>query len=274
MPTHNRCGLLRRAVDSVLSQTCGDFELIVVDDASTDDTPAYLSSLAKTESRVRVLSNDRPSGACVSRNRAILASRGEFVTGLDDDDLFKPDHLDSLWGGYVRHAAEGSVGAVFARIITRTMTGDALSRSQRLSVTFADLTRKNVVGNQVYGPKEIFLRAGLFDEKLPAWQDYDMWMRIAKIVKVLQCTGKATYVQDESHDLGRTTAKSASVIEEAYLRCSNKHLSSGASRSDRLRLRLNYHSYPQVPLVAKELLEYMSAGIFIKPLYHYIKKKL
>src|SRR5690606_27836296 len=91
IPTYNRCHLLQRAVDSVLSQTHTDLEIIIVDDGSTDGTHDWLAQLAQQEPRVRYILKPENSGACVSRNIAIEQARGEFVTGLDDDDHFAPD---------------------------------------------------------------------------------------------------------------------------------------------------------------------------------------
>jgi len=90
MPTHNRLELLQRAVVSVFAQTMQNFELIIVDDASSDDTFDYLQKLAEQDSRVTVLRNEVSQGACVARNRAIELAKGKFVTGLDDDDEFLP----------------------------------------------------------------------------------------------------------------------------------------------------------------------------------------
>lgn len=94
IPTHNRCALVARAIDSVLSATPdGDLQVIVVDDASTDDTLAVLHEKYGRDARVRVLplaSNAGPSGA---RNRGLAEASGDFVLFLDSDDTLLPDAL-------------------------------------------------------------------------------------------------------------------------------------------------------------------------------------
>lgn len=94
IPTYNRSSFIRRAINSVRQQTWTDYELIVVDDGSTDDTPAILQSIKKTESRLRVVDNARgrhgPAGA---RNAGLAVARGEWVAFLDSDDEWKPEKL-------------------------------------------------------------------------------------------------------------------------------------------------------------------------------------
>src|SRR3954466_15167188 len=90
IPTRNRRALVERAIKAVLEQDYRELEVIVVDDASTDDTPAFLKAAAAADSRLTFFANDRPSGAPAARNRAIAAAKGAFVTGLDDDDYFEP----------------------------------------------------------------------------------------------------------------------------------------------------------------------------------------
>ncbi len=92
LPTYNRAHLLSRAVESVFAQTDGDWELIVVDDGSTDNTAALLNDLESRD--VRVHGVNRPhSGLALSRNAGIAASSGNYVTFLDSDDAYAPDHL-------------------------------------------------------------------------------------------------------------------------------------------------------------------------------------
>ena len=91
IPTYNRAALLPRAVGSVLAQTYADFELLIVDDCSTDDTPAVIAGF--TDSRVRSLRQDTNRGRSAARNTGIGAARGEFLAFLDSDDEFTPTSL-------------------------------------------------------------------------------------------------------------------------------------------------------------------------------------
>lgn len=96
IPTHNRREKLERALSSVLGQTYENYEILVCDDGSTDGTCEWISKLTQTNQKIRYLRNPAPRGACSARNLGIFAARGEFITGLDDDDEFTPDRLEHL----------------------------------------------------------------------------------------------------------------------------------------------------------------------------------
>src|SRR5690606_27763972 len=94
IPTYNRVELLKRAVDSVRNQTYKNLEIIIVDDCSKDSTHEYLAEISKKDSRIKYFIKEKNSGACVSRNIAIKNAKGDFITGLDDDDYFTLDRVE------------------------------------------------------------------------------------------------------------------------------------------------------------------------------------
>ena len=168
IPTYQRANLVARAIRSVLSQTVQDLEVIVVDDASTDDTKAAVAAVGDT--RVRYLRHEKNKGLPASRNTGIQAARGEYIAFLDDDDEWREDKLEkqllviksydavlsgSLWNGRPR------------RIHNRpTVSLDDLRRGSFASPTL--LARASV------------LRDVLFDESLRQGEDWDAFIRIAQ----------------------------------------------------------------------------------------------
>ena len=97
LPVHNAERYLRECIDSVLAQTLREIEVLCVDDASTDGSPAILAEYAKRDSRVKVLTNSVNLKADASRNRAIEVARGDFIYFIDSDDLLtEPDMFASL----------------------------------------------------------------------------------------------------------------------------------------------------------------------------------
>lgn len=175
LPTRNRAALLGRAIDSVLRQDYTDLELIVVDDASMDATPVVLEAAARRDSRVRVLRRDRVGGPAAARNMAIRSARGEFITGLDDDDRMLPGRVGALLAAY---RDEYSLVCSPAWI-----HGGPWARPQfpgAMVVTLDALLCSNEIGNQVLTRTARIVAAGLFDEALAAWEDYDLWTRLVQ----------------------------------------------------------------------------------------------
>jgi glycosyltransferase involved in cell wall biosynthesis len=175
LPTHNRAALLHGAIASVLAQQYRNLELIVVDDASTDGTAAVLAAAAAADPRVRALQRDHAGGPAAARNLAIRAARGDFITGLDDDDRMLPGRVGTLLAAY---RDDYSLVCSPAWI-----QGPRWARPQFSGgkvITLDDLLCRNEVGNQVLTRTARLLEIGLFDERLAAWEDYDLWTRLVQ----------------------------------------------------------------------------------------------
>jgi glycosyltransferase involved in cell wall biosynthesis len=124
LPTFNRSALLRRSIEGVLRQTFGDFELIVVDDHSSDDTPKVLLDI--TDPRVRVLRHERRLGASAARNWAVREARGTYVCFHDDDDEWLPQKLALQVEAYSREQDPDRV-----LLYTQVIVDDGISSNVR-----------------------------------------------------------------------------------------------------------------------------------------------
>lgn len=109
MPVHNTAGYLMETIGSILAQTEKDFELICVDDASTDDSLAILQKLAAGDDRIRVLHTEEAQGPGPARNLGLAQAQGKFVIFLDSDDLFMPDLFASLYTALEQSGADLAV---------------------------------------------------------------------------------------------------------------------------------------------------------------------
>lgn len=176
IPTFNRNGMLKDAVDSVLEQDYGNTELIVVDDGSTDTTIQMLSAY---QDRLRLLRQEN-RGVSAARNAGIRAAAGTLIALLDSDDLWLPgklraqvDYFDAhpealicqteeIW---IRNGVRVNPGKRH-----RKEAGDIFERSLELCL---------VSPSAVMMRKSLLDEVGLFDERLPACEDYDLWLRIA-----------------------------------------------------------------------------------------------
>lgn len=173
MPTCNRLALMKRAINSVLAQTHEDWELIVVDDGSTDGTWDYLQALS--DPRITALRNETSLGACASRNRAISVATGEWVTGIDDDDEFTTDRLTRLLAVY-----DDRYSFVCSGFYWVTESGSKHTLCSDKNITLSDQLHVNHATNQVLVKKERMLAIGGFDESFVALQDYDCFTRLIK----------------------------------------------------------------------------------------------
>ncbi|MGP5551142.1 glycosyltransferase family 2 protein [Psychrobacter namhaensis] len=225
MPTYNRVALLQRAVESVLSQDYSNIELIVVDDNSTDGTHQYLAEMAEKDSRFRYFINEKNSGACVSRNKAIFAANGEYITGLDDDDYFLHNHISS----YIKtwNNSRNQFIALYANAYVKVDDTSKIDKYKIRKVKYCsnkDLLSGNWIGNQIF-TKTVFLKdIGGFDPAFSAWQDLDCWYRLLnqnrKKAKLSQHYG---YVVDKSHPHERISSKKIENIYKTYTLFSKKH---------------------------------------------------
>lgn len=180
IPTHNRASLLQRAVDSVLSQSYGNLELIVVDDASSDDTPSVVAS--HDDDRVRYLSHAECRGGSAARNTGIRAGRGEFVGFLDDDDAW----LSGKLARQVQAVGEADLTpapVVYTGLAYLDAAGQHIRtvRPQKQGQILPDLLYGNYVGSAsaVLAPRDAVVECGGFDERLQSCQDWDLWIRLA-----------------------------------------------------------------------------------------------
>jgi glycosyltransferase involved in cell wall biosynthesis len=185
IPTCNRAQFLRSAIESVRKQTFQDFEIIVVDDASNDETPETVRSFA--DGRVRYLRRESKRGQGATRNDGIREARGEYIALLDDDDEWLPTKLQKQVA--LLSALPNEVGLIY----TGFFRIDASSKRVLSEVTptergkvFHALGRGNWIGtcSTVLLRRSCFDKAGLFDEDLASGADYDMWLRIAKEFEV------------------------------------------------------------------------------------------
>lgn len=93
-PNYNCGRFIAQTIESVLAQTYTNWEMLIVDDCSTDDSVQIAQNYAAKDSRIKVIQNEKNSGAAISRNKAIELAQGEFIAFLDSDDLWMPDKLE------------------------------------------------------------------------------------------------------------------------------------------------------------------------------------
>jgi glycosyltransferase involved in cell wall biosynthesis len=204
LPTHNRRQLLERAVESVLGQTYSNIELVVVNDGSTDDTSIFLDERCKSDHRILSLANKLPLGASQSRNIAVKAAKGIFISGLDDDDEFTPDRIAQFVNYWDALSTPSSRPVcLFSQSLFVGNGNPHQTQDRKDRVQFLDLFNHNYIGNQVFCMRDDLIAAGLFDENLNAWEDLDLFMRLLKDFGEARLVNASTYVCDVSTNRDR-----------------------------------------------------------------------
>jgi glycosyltransferase involved in cell wall biosynthesis len=177
IPTYNRAAWVKEAAASVLAQTLRDYELLVVDDGSTDATLETLVSLGR---RVKVLRSTWRRGVSAARNLGVAAARGEWLAFLDSDDLWLPDKL-ARQVEYMRAHPDLSIcqtDEVWIRNGVR-VNPPRTHRKVAGDIFLISLERCMVSPSAVMLHRRLFEALGGFDETLPAGEDYDLWLRTA-----------------------------------------------------------------------------------------------
>ncbi|MFH1641175.1 MAG: glycosyltransferase [Candidatus Omnitrophota bacterium] len=177
IPSYNRSKMLRRAIQSVLNQTYPDFELIVVDDASDDDTEGTVRGLQ--DKRIRYIRHEKNRGGSAARNTGIRGASGEYIAFLDSDDEWVPEKLEKQITRIKPSAP--SVGFVFTGFIAISdKSGKIFNRvipQKTPNVYNRPLTAN---GSSILVKRECFEKVGLFDETLGSCQDWDMAIRLSR----------------------------------------------------------------------------------------------
>ena len=178
IPTYNYANFIREALDSVFNQTFQDFEIIVVDDGSTDDTKAIIESYGD---RVIYISQ-KNQGPAIARNTGIMSSRGTYIAFLDADDLWYPDKLEKQIALFKANPKLGMVLADNALFDDEGIYKNYVGKKAYLfdgDLVTNIFLRSGVVTPTVIVKREAFDKVGLFEEGLFIAEDDNMWIRIA-----------------------------------------------------------------------------------------------
>lgn len=176
IPTYNRGRVIKEAIDSVLAQDYTEFELIVVDDGSTDHTSDVLDSYRNV---IKVLSQ-KNKGVSAARNRGIAEASGKFIAFLDSDDLWLPQKL-STQVEFFNKTPDALICQTEEVWIRNGLRVNPKKRHKKPSGMIFKLSLELclVSPSAVMIKRSLFDRVGEFDETLPACEDYDLWLRIS-----------------------------------------------------------------------------------------------
>lgn len=211
--TQNRAELLPRAIDSVAVQSYENMEIVIVDDGSTDRTPAVIEEYQERIA-IKYIRLDKSVGAPRARNRGIKEASGVFVAGLDDDDKWHKDRIKDLV-----KAHSDSYACVTSDTVMVYPKGEAIWQKKKL-IDLNTLLYTNQVGNQVLVRRDRVIEVGGFDPDLDAAQDYDLWVRLCDAYGAIRNVQKPLQTIYMDREKGRITGTSSF---RGYLQFYNKH---------------------------------------------------
>lgn len=184
LPTYNRASLITRAIGSVLDQTWQDFELIIVDDGSTDDTEKTVAGF--TDDRIRYVRLAQNGGPSMARNRGIELAKGEYIAFQDSDDEWMSDKLEKQME--LMLGSTGELGLVYCRMERNYKNGARQiypsvekAGTELQGNLFVPLLEHNYIGTPtMLVRKECIVQSGGFDEKLRGLEDWELVLRLAE----------------------------------------------------------------------------------------------
>jgi glycosyltransferase involved in cell wall biosynthesis len=175
LPVHNGAAYLDAAIGSILGQTFRDFELICVDDGSTDETPSILRRHAQADGRVRIITNCPNKGLPGALNTGFAAARGMLHTWTSDDNIARPHMLPRLVA-----ALDADPGVAIAYADFSVIDADgAVIGSQKMGPA-CDLLLGNRIGAAFLYRAEVTRALAGYDEALFGVEDYDFWLRASR----------------------------------------------------------------------------------------------
>lgn len=198
LPVHNRADVLKRAIVSVLEQEFDDWELIVVDDGSTDESVKIAESFADERIRILRLGNNR--GGNVARNEGIRAARAPLIAFLDSDDRYLPNKLAWVIGQFERRPGLDLLIDSFIKV-QPPGSGKAEVTRRNPVINNRELFRTALFTRQLWKAtpsiavrRDAALKAGMFDESLRRLQDFDFLIRVSEFASCAS-TDKVLWVK-------------------------------------------------------------------------------
>lgn len=189
MPLYNKAPYVRKAVESVVGQTYRDWELIVVDDGSTDGSGEVVGSL--NDSRIRLIRQDN-AGVSATRNRGVTESHAEWICFLDADDWWEPTFLEEMAGLIERHPNAGIYGTIYyivkngkKRVAPIGVDNDFTEGEINYCSVYAKTLCMPLTSISVCMPRWVFDEQGGFPKNIKLGEDFLLWVHIALKYKVV-----------------------------------------------------------------------------------------
>lgn len=174
LPTYNGEKYIKPAIESIINQTYADWELIIVDDCSTDNTPAIIKEYAENDMRIRVVSNKVNQKLPKSLNIGFHIARGNFLTWTSDDNYYDNRAFETMLESLVKNKAD----FVFCSYYIINDHGEKVGKTLKKISDVSALPYRNVIGACFLYRKQVLKKVGKYNENAFLVEDWDYWIRI------------------------------------------------------------------------------------------------
>lgn len=200
MPVYNGDKYIKEAIDSILAQTFTDFELIIINDGSTDQSVRIIESY--TDARIKLVQNDKNMGLSITRNKGLRLAQGEYIANLDCDDVTYPTRLEKQVDFLDRNTDYGLIGSYIETVdkngqIIENSTWSFPASAQEIPTI---LFFANYFAQSATMIRKSALPTTLYREDLPPAEDYDLWIRIAEKSKVWNLQEVLTQIRNHGEN--------------------------------------------------------------------------
>lgn len=177
MPAYNSEAFIAEAIESVISQTYSNWQLLIIDDASSDSTHKIASSFSVKDRRIQLIKNSTNQGTYISRNKGIKRASGNFIAFLDSDDLWKPEKLEKQ----LEFIFKENLAACYSSYELMTEKGEMLNKKVNAlpELTYQKLLKANYVGN-LTGIYDTAKLGKIFCHPIKKRQDWVLWLEVIK----------------------------------------------------------------------------------------------
>ena len=176
-PSYNSERFIQQTVESVINQTYQNWELIIIDDTSTDNTAEIVNQFCDKFPNIHLIRNTKNRGAAISRNKGVKAAKGSFIAFLDADDLWKPDKLEKQMEFMLKH----QIKVCFSSYDLMDESGKLLNKTIEAlpNLTYKKFLKCNYIGNLtgIYNAKKL---GKIYAPNLRKRQDWLMWLEVVK----------------------------------------------------------------------------------------------
>lgn len=278
IPTHDRKEYVVKAINSVLSQTYKNIEIIIIDDCSTDGTHQVISDLCKQNNRIFLIKNSVNLGPAESANRGIDCSRGKYIAILDDDDVWcEAKKLQKQVSFLETHVGHVLVGGGVIRV---SKEGKELSRY--LPIEHDNDIRKAILIDNVFAhstvlfTRESWKQAQGYQKDLQYFADWDLWLKLGKLGSFYNFQEFFCYYLDQQHGKNRNSHDykiRRRLLANIGLRKKYKQYYPGYAKSILLCFANYVYSFLPFRTALRPTLDAVRNVIFGPPPYKYVKPK-